>query len=660
MPASRMPTTLGMLLLACLSAAPGRAQAQTFDTDRRAGEAPARPAEEAGPPTGPAWQPAVALRQGETFYPVVRGRRGAVAAGNPFTVQAGFRLLVAGGNAVDAGVAMVLAGAVTEFDSYGFGGEVPILVYLADRRRVVAINGVGYAPEAARPDRFDPEKGIPGEGPLAAVVPSVLDNAVLALARFGTRSFCEVSAPALELAEGFPMSEGLSRRIEGDAGTLRGWPSSARVFLPDGRAPRPGEVFEQPDLAATLKALCAAEKRHAGQGRDRGLRAVRDEFYRGPLGRDFVRGAVQAGGILSAADLAAFQARVEEPVSSAFGEYRLFKPGYWTQGPALLHTLGLLSEFNLKTMGHNSADYIHVLTEAMKLAFADRDRHFGDPDFVKVPARGYLAPGYIRERAALIDPDHASLEKRPGDPWKYDAAPAAGGEEVTPAPPGRASAGKAPASAPGGAGSGRGGVGLGATVPRDTTSMEAVDRAGNLFSATASGAWLPSVIAGATGIPMSERLESFLLEPGHPNVLAPRKRPRITLTPTIVLRNGRPWMALSTVGGDYQDQVILQVFLNLAVFGMNVQQAIEAPRFTTDHLVDSFAGHPFRPGTLNLEQRLFDDRRLVRALAAKGHTVKSTGSWRHGTAPTAILYHADGGVMEAGADPRHHRAAIAW
>jgi gamma-glutamyltranspeptidase/glutathione hydrolase len=642
-----MSKILGMILATLLLAGPGRAPAQTFGTDEKIGEAHERPVEDDGPPSGPAAQHAVALREGETFYPVVRGRRGAVAAGNPFTVQAGFRLLVAGGNAVDAGVAMVLAGAMTEFDSYGFGGEVPILVYLADRGRVVAINGIGTAPAAVGPELFDPEKGIPGEGPLAAVVPSVLDNSVLALSRFGTRSFCEVSAPARELAEGFPMSEGLSRRIEGDAGTLRGWSSSARVFLPDGRAPRPGELFAQKDLAATLRALCAAEKRHAAQGRAGALKAVRDEFYRGPLGREFVRGARQAGGVLSEADLAAFQARVEEPVSSSYGDYRLFKPGYWTQGPALLHMLGLLSGFDLKAMGHNSADYIHVVTEAMKLAFADRDRWFGDPDFVKVPARGYLAPAYIKERAALIDPDHASLEQRPGDPWKYDAGPAGARDEITPA-------------ASGGAGRAAGGTGRGGAVSRDTTSMEAVDRAGNLFSATASGAWLPSVIAGATGIPMSERLESFLLEPGHPNVLAPRKRPRITLTPTVVLKNGRPWMALSTVGGDYQDQVILQVFLNLAVFGMNVQQAIEAPRFTTDHLVDSFAGHPFRPGTLNLEQRLFDDRRLVKALAAKGHTVKSTGSWRHGTAPTAILYHADDGVMEAGADPRHHRAAIAW
>ncbi len=606
-------------------------------------------------------QAPVALREGDTFYPVVRGRRGAVAGGNPFTVQAGFRILLAGGNAVDAGVAMVLAGAVTEFDSYGFGGEVPILVYAARARKVSAVNGVGFAPQAATPERFSAVDSIPGEGPLAAVVPSVLDNSVLALERFGSRSFCEVSAPARELAEGFPMPEGLARRIEAEAEKLRQWPASARVFLPGGRPPRAGEVFVQKDLAATLRALCAAEERaleRAGGGaaahpkgsaerggvsapaRRAGLQAVRDEFYRGGVAREFARGARQAGGLLSEADLAAFEARLEEPVSLAYGEYTLYKPGYWTQGPALLHTLGLLSHFDVRALGHNSAAYVHVLTEAMKLAFADRDRWFGDPDFVRVPARGYMSAEYIRERARLIDRERASLERRPGDPFRYEDGSASAGV-----------GGWEPAGAarrPGG------------STPRDTTSMEAVDAEGNLFSATASGAWLPSVVAGATGIPMSTRLESFLLEPGHPNVLAPRKRPRITLTPTLVLRKGEPWMALSTVGGDYQDQVILQVFLNLALFGMSVQQAIEAPKFTTDHLVDSFAGHPFKAASLSLEERLHADGDLVRDLEGRGHRVASTGSWGNGTAPTAILFDARTGVIEAGADPRRHRQAIAW
>jgi gamma-glutamyltranspeptidase/glutathione hydrolase len=636
------------LILAGALAFPSRVLAQ------QAPPAGSPPAPSGAPAREAAREPAVALRKGDTFYAVVRGRRGAVAAGNSFTTQAGFRVLLAGGNAVDAGVAMVLAGAMTEFDSFGFGGEVPILIYLAEPRKVVAINGVGLAPEAVKADLFDPAKGIPGEGPLSAVVPSVLDNCVLALARFGSKSFCEVSAPAHELAEGFPMLEGLARRIAGDADGMRQWPSSTNVFLPGGRPPRAGGVFVQKDLAATLRSLCEAEKRAAPGGRDKALRAVRDEFYRGPLGREFVRGARAAGGILSEKDLEAFEARLEEPVSAAYGEYVLYKPGYWTQGPALLHTLGLLSGFDLKALGHNSADYIHLVTEAMKLAFADRDAYFADPDFARVPARGFLSEAYIRERARLIDMGHASLEQRPGDPWKYDKAtpgasrPESAGAKVALA--GGASGGALPGDLP------RPGV----SIAHDTTSMEAVDARGNLFSATASGAWLPSVIAGTTGIPMSERLEAFRLEAGHPNVLAPRKRPRITLTPTIVLKAGKPWMALSTVGGDYQDQVILQVFLDLAVFGMNVQQAIEAPKFTTDHLVNSFAGHVFEAGSLNLEERLYADAALVKALDARGHKIASTGSWTNGTAPTAILYDPASGVMEAGADPRHHRHAIAW
>ncbi len=592
----------------------------------------------------PESQPAVALAPGETFYPLVRGRRGAVVGGNPFTAQAGFRLLLAGGNAVDAGVAMVLAAAVTEFDHYGFGGEVPMLIYWAERDEVVVINGVGFAPQKSSADLFDPEEGIPGIGPLAAVVPSVLGNCVLALQRFGSRSFCEVSAPARELAEGFPMIDSLAQAIAEEAETLRQWPASARVFLPGGRAPRPGEWFEQRDLAATLRTLCEAEKRHAGQGREQALGAVRDAFYRGPIAREYARGARAVGGILSEEDLAAFGARLEKPHAATFGDFTVYKAGYWTQGPALLHTLGLLSRFDLRSLGHNSADYIHIVTEALKLAFADRDEYFGDPDFVTVPARGYLAPEYIRERTRLIDRERASQGRRPGDPWKHEEGASARGRETS----GAARARVLPQ------------LRARASKPGDTTNAEAVDRQGNLFSATASGAWLPSVIAGTTGIPMSQRMESFVLEPGHPNVLAPRKRPRITLTPTIVLRKGRPWMALSTVGGDYQEQIILQVFLNLAVFGMNAQQAVEAPKFTTDHLIDSFAGHLFRPGSLNLEERLFGDEDLVRALKAKGHGVVTTGSWRNGTAPTLILYDARSGIMEAGADPRRHRHAIAW
>jgi gamma-glutamyltranspeptidase/glutathione hydrolase len=600
-----------------------------------------RSASRNGSPGAPAAAP-VELEAGETFYPVVRGRRGAVVGGNPFTAQAGFRQLVAGGNAIDAGVAMVLAAAITEFDSYGFGGEVPILIYLAETEEVVVISGVGFAPEASRADLFDPTVGIPGVGPLAAVVPSVLDNAVLALQKYGTRSFCEVSAPALELAEGFPMIDSLSAVIEEESETLRQWPASARAFLPGGRAPQPGEWFAQPDLAATLRSLCGAEKAAAETGRDGALQAVRDHFYRGPIGKAFARGAQEVGGILTEADLAAFEARVERPLAADFNEYKVFKAGYWTQGPVLLHTLGLLSHFDLSSLGHNTADYIHIVTEAMKLAFADRDVYFGDPDFAKIPEAGYLSRSYIRARLDLIDPQRASRERRPGNPWDHEASPSASHPERD----------RSDAELPR--------YSVSTSTSSDTTNAEAADSDGNLFSATASGAWLPSVIAGTTGIPMSERMESFVLDPGSPNVLAPHKRPRITLTPTIVLRNGRPWMALSTVGGDYQEQVMLQVFLNIAVFGMNAQQAVEAPKFTTDHLVNSFAGHAFEAGALNLEQRLFDAPDLVADLDARGHEVVSTGSWQNGTAPTVILYDAASGVMEAGADPRYHRQAIAW
>ncbi len=587
----------------------------------------------------------------ETFRPVVRGRRGVVAGGHPLSVEAGLRILEAGGNAVDAGVAALLAASVIEFSHFGFGGEVPILIKMRGDD-VVVINGQGTAPLLATREFFlqRAERGatrdvptigentavgkIPSTGPLAATVPGVLDAAIVALDRYGTKSLAEVMQPAIELADGFPIDELRVHYIEQRREILSQWPTSVRVFLPGGKVPRVGDVFVQSDLARTLRALVAAEKKHAAQGRHQALMAARDYFYRGPIARRIATFMKQVGGLLREEDFARFHARVESPVKTTYRGYEVYKAGFWTQGPAMIEMLNLLEGFDLKAMGQNSTEYIHTVTESMKLAFADRDRYYGDPDFAKIPDQALLSKEYAALRRTLIDPERASLVHRWGDPWKMKAlAP-----DVA-----------APAS---------GSTGDTGTPPLDTTCVNVIDKDGNMFSATPSGAWLPSVIAGDTGIPLSQRLQSFVLDEGHPNMLEPGKRPRITLTPTIVLKDGQPFLALSTPGGDNQDQALLQVLLNIIEFGMNVQEAVEAPRFDTRHLMSSFDAHEFHPGALYVEARIAPE--VIDALKRRGHRITVRDPWGNPAAVTVVRYDPQTGVISAGADPRRGRYAVAW
>ncbi|MGH9903124.1 MAG: gamma-glutamyltransferase family protein, partial [Pyrinomonadaceae bacterium] len=390
------------------------------------------------------------------------------------------------------------------------------------------------------------------------------------------------------------------------------------------------------DLARTLRELVAAEKRAAAGGRHAGLTAARDYFYRGPTGRRIGDYMQKNGGLLSAEDLARFSARVGVPVKGAYRGYEVYKAGFWTQGPAMVETLNILEGFDLRAMGHNSADYVHTLTEAMKLGFADRDRYYGDPLFVKIPERQLLSKDYAAVRRSLINGDRASLEQLPGDPAQMKALLA---ERTRPA----AGASTVPV----------------AERANDTTCVNVIDRDGNLFSATPSGAWLPAVVAGDTGVLMTQRLQSALLDAASPNVVAPGKRPRITLTPTLVLRTGgEPYMVLSTPGGDNQDQALLQVLLNVVEFGMNPQEAVEAARFDTQHLVSSFDDHKFAPGSLNVESRVSEA--VIERLRARGHALKVQSAWGTTSAPTIIVYDAHTGVSAAGADPRRGRYAVAW
>ena len=363
--------------------------------------------------------------------------------------------------------------------------------------------------------------------------------------------------------------------------------------------------------------------------------AARDYFYRGPIARRIGAYMQANGGLIAADDFAKFAATVGQPVSTDYRGYQIYKAGFWTQGPAMVETLNMLEGFDLKKMGHNSPEYIHTLAEALKLALADRDRYYGDPNFVKIPMAELLSKNYAALRRPLIDQARASLAQQPGDPLNMKAVLASAVQTI-----GRAT-----------------------TVPEleranDTTCVNVVDKDGNLFSATPSGAWLPAVVAGDTGVLMGQRLQSALTDPKSPNVVAPGKRPRITLTPTLVLKNGEPFMVLSTPGGDNQDQALLQVLLNVIEFGMNPQEAVEAARFDTQHYVSSFDDHEFLPGSLNVESRV--GLKTIQDLTNKGHKVKVQSEWGTLSAPTVITYDPKTGVSSGGADPRRSRYAVAW
>jgi len=592
----------------------------------------------------------------DTFRPVVRGKRGVVAGGAPLSVEAGLRILQRGGNAVDAGVATILAASVIEFSHFSFGGEVPILIKLKGQK-VAVIEGMGQAPMKATREFFvnrshsdgtgqssttmpSARKGglIPSTGPLSATVPGILDACVTALDQFGTKTLAEVMEPAIQLADGFPIDELRVQYIKTRAPIFSQWPDAKRVFLPGGEIPKAGDIFVQADLARTLREIVRAE-RLASKGtrnsRHAGLMAARDYFYRGPIARRIGEYMQANGGLIAADDFARFSAKVGEPVETDYHGYQVYKAGFWTQGPAMVETLNMLEGFDLKKMGHNSPSYIHTLAEALKLALADRDRYYGDPNFVKIPATELLSKNYAALRRPLIDEGRASLAQQPGDPMNMKAVLASAVQTI-----GKVSA-----------------------LPEieranDTTCVNVVDKDGNLFSATPSGAWLPAVVAGDTGVLMGQRLQSSLTDPNSPNVVAPGKRPRITLTPTIVLKGGEPFMVLSTPGGDNQDQALLQVMLNIIEFGMNPQEAVEAPRFDTQHYVSSFDDHEFLPGSLNVESRV--SLKTIQELSQKGHKVKVQGEWGTLSAPTVIMFDPKTGVASAGADPRRSRYAVAW
>ncbi len=572
-----------------------------------------------------------------TLYPLLMGRKVMIATQHYLSAAAGAQLFARGGNAIDAAVAAVFVEGVVNPHMHTIGGEAPMLIHPAGERRVIAVNGNMMAPARATIAHYKSLEMelIPGEGLLAAGVPAAFDALVCALDKFGTKTLADVLEPALALAEdGFPVHAGLAgepavttsthamRRgpsILSNAGHFREkWPSSARLYLPGGEPPAPGAVLRNPALARCFRGLLDAEAAARNRGREAGLEAARARFYRGAIARAIVAHSDANGGLLTADDLAAFTTKFELPVHADYRGVEVFKCPPWSQGPVFLQQLRILEGADLRAMGHNSADYIHFVTEAAKLAFADREAWYADPDFVTVPIEGLLSPQYAALRRELIDARQASMEHRPGDPVNMRALAEDGG-------------------APRAWGAG-------------TTHVAAADHAGNLIAITASGGWIPSSpVIEALGFPLGTRVQTFYLDPSHPNALMPRKRPRTTLSPSLAMRAGEPYLAFGTEGGDQQDQWTLQFFLNVVEFGMDLQTAIEAPKFSNAHFASTFFPHNAHPGVLRIENRIEESVRA--ALAARGHKVEARPPWCEGRV-LAVEIDRGRGLVLGGADPR--------
>ncbi len=581
---------------------------------------------------------ACALWAQQTMRPVIRGRQYAVASMKPEATQVAERILRAGGNAFDAAVAGQAVLGLVDAANNGVGSDAVILVWEARSGRVVSINAEGTAPRLATIEWYRRNQGgkIPVDDTLlSGTVPGVVDAWYLLLDRWGTMSFAQTLAPAIEMAEqGFPLSNRLAAAINASR-KLRKYPTSTRLYFPENRRWQGGDIFRNPDLARTLRRLVEAERQNAGRGRREALRAARDRFYKGDIAREMASFSEQNGGLFRYEDFASYSAKIEEPVWTDYRGYRVYKNPSASQGPAELFALNLLEGYDLKAMGHNSAAYIHVCAEAVKLAMADRDKYLGDMDRIRIPYPGLLSKEYAAERRKLIDPERASLEYRPGEAERF-----APGMELLHRPADYR---------PAGPGDHEG----------DTSYLAIVDREGNVVSFTPSlhTGFGTGVVMGELGFSFNCRGDYFSLLEGHANALEPGKRPRSTLQSTLVVRQGRPVMAMGSPGGDDQCLRTMQTLLNMVEFGMNVQQAIEAPRWTTRSFPASPFPHVMYPGDLGLEERIPEAVR--KALEAKGHKVRVTGSWSLGSNAAIVLDPASG-VISVGTDPRCDAYALAW
>ena len=569
--------------------------------------------------------------------PLVWGRQGMSGGGTQLTAQAGMRALWHGGNAVDAAVASALAAGVLEPTAhYTLGGEVAMLLYDAESGKVRSVVGQGWAPRAATIDLYMERWGEIPPGVHSSTVPGVVSALLTMLGAHGTTSFGQAAASAIELADGgFPAYSLFSRTIATPArfANLSAHADSARVFLPGGSPPPVGSNFKQPDLARTLSLMAQAENDALAAGADRegGIQAARDCFYKGDPARRMVAALKELGGLYEYEDFAEYESPFEEPISVDYRGYTVYTNRTWTQGVALLQTLSILEGVDLAAMGHNSPEAIHVQVEALKLAMADRERYAGDPDFVDVPFDGLLSPRYGALRLSVLDRERARAEYPPGDPRAMRAAV--------------------------------NGVGAARVVEAagefdGTTYLSTADAQGNMVSATPSSfaGLAQGMVLGDTGIVINCRGCYFWLDPDNPNALAPRKRPRTTPCTFIVLKDGKPFMTLGTPGGDSQVQSNLQVFTNIADFGMDVQEAVSAPRFCGYSFPSSPWPHGVSPNRLSLEGRI--PRETAGALAEMGHDVNIIGPWGIVNGFTPIV--ADNGVYTGGADPRRDAVMLGW
>jgi len=538
-----------------------------------------------------------------TQKPALHGRHWVAITGKPLGAEAGAMMFQKGGNAVDATCAM-LAAVTTMWDVLSWGGETQALIYNPKTKKVIAINALGVAPTGATAD-FYHSKGMrfpPEYGPLSAITPGTPGGLMVMLAEYGKLSLREVLEPAIRMADGYPIEEETANSIERNKRWLKQWRYSRAVMLPHAgearEAPEAGEIFRQPELAATLRKLVEAEQDALRRGKNRhdAIMAAYDRFYRGDIAQEFVRGVQEEGGLITLADLANWRVKIEEPLMTTYRGIEVYKLAQWSQGPAMLQALNILEGFDLKSMGYNSTRYIHTLYQTMNLAFADRDFYYGDPAFPpEEPIRGLLSKEYARERAKLINPDRNDPDIKPGDPYPFQ-----GGtnpylpllQRWSPRPVTTSEGGDDAAAL----------AAFDEAFRRGTTSIEAADTSGWVVSVTPSGGWIPAVIAGHTGIGVSQRAQQFVVDSAdNPfNVIVPGKRPRVTLTPSLAMKDGKPFLAFAVQGGDTQDQNLLQFFLNVVEFGMDVQQSVEAANITSYQMRNSFGEHQTEPGRLTL------------------------------------------------------------
>jgi gamma-glutamyltranspeptidase/glutathione hydrolase len=652
-PLARLRVSAAALCAASLAAVPAAAQ---------------RP----GTPQARAEYPLPPLR---TAKPPLYGRHWMAITGKPLAATAGAAIFQQGGNAVVAACAM-LAAVTSMWDTLGWGGETQALIYNPNTGKVIGINALGVAPSGATPE-FYHSKGLdnpPEYGPLAAVTPGTPGGLMTMLAEYGTMSLAEVLAPAIQMADGYAIDAQTADIIERQKEWIKQWKYSPAVFLPhlgeEREAPRAGEVFVQKDLAVTLRKLVEAERQALAAGKDRkaAIYAAYDRFYTGDIARELVRGVREDGGLFTMEDLANWKVRIEEPLSTTYRGITVYKLPIWQQGPAMLQSLNILEHADLKSMGYNSPQYIHTLYQTMSLAFADRDFYYGDPYVPpEEPVRGLLSKEYAAARWAQMNHQRNDPTVKPGDPYPYQGGTNPFSEllarwQVNPAADTARRSGQQdrvppPSEVDPDAGAPVDSAFLESFL-RGTTSIEAADAAGWVVSITPSGGWVPAVIAGRTGVGLSQRAQSFVTRPedGPFNVIRPGQHPRVTLTPTLALKDGKPYLSFAVQGGDTQDQNLLQFFLNVVEWGMTPQQAAEAPNINSYQMRSSFGDHESRPGHLLVASSTPEPVRA--ALRAMGYTLEFE---RLTSGPiNAILFDRVNGTMWGGSSNHGEDYGIAW